>query len=303
MQIQSVLGPIDSAALGQTLIHEHVCCADWSMRANFGSRFFDHDTFMAMAERCFAPLRARGVQTLVDGTPINLGRDKALIRQVAQRTGLNIIASSGFYFQEEPWLQARSEDWLYDLLREDALDCGIMKCAVEAAGVTPLMHKLLHATGRVAREQDKPVFCHTASCQGMGLPAAEALLTQITPERLVLGHSGDTNDRGYLLEIAATGCYIGFDRCGYCDITNSAENIVGNILFLCENGYRDRILLSHDAAVYLAFWEDWAESREKTTDFCFIHDTLHPMLLAGGLTEGDLLHIMADNPRRLFEGR
>ena len=43
MMIQGVLGPIDTAELGQTLMHEHITCADWSMRMNFGARFFEFD--------------------------------------------------------------------------------------------------------------------------------------------------------------------------------------------------------------------------------------------------------------------
>lgn len=303
MKIQSILGPLDTAAMGQTLIHEHISCADWSMRANFGARFFDRDTIIEMAGRCFAPLKQRGVKTVVDGTPVNLGRDLSLLRDVAEATGMNIIASSGFYFQEEPWLGARSEQWLYDLLYPDAEHCGIMKCAVEAAGVTPLMKKLLHATGRVAAEQNKPVFCHTASKMAMGTPALEELTAHLPPERIVLGHSGDTNDRDYLLSIARSGAYLGFDRFGYCDRDNSAENMTANIVWLCEQGYRDRILLSHDAAVYLAFWDDWEQSKAQTTNFCFIHETVLPMLTAAGLTGDDLTAMLVENPRRLFEGK
>ena len=50
MAIQGVFGPIDPAELGQTLIHEHITCADWSMRMNFGEKFFDFDQVAAMAE-------------------------------------------------------------------------------------------------------------------------------------------------------------------------------------------------------------------------------------------------------------
>lgn len=302
MILQGVLGAIDSRSLGQTLIHEHITCADWSMRANLGTRFFERGTLIEMAKRCFAPLRRCGVETIVDGTAINLGRDLPLLRDVAEATGMNIIASSGFYFQEEPWLAARSEEWLYDILYPDAEGCGILKCAVEAAGVTPLMQKLLRATGRVAAAQNKPVFCHTASKAGMGLPAFEQLSAFVAPQRLVLGHSGDTNDRDYLLACASTGAYLGFDRFGYCDRDNSAENLVANIVWLCERGYRDRILLSHDAAVYLAFWDDWEDSKKQTTDFCFIHEAVLPMLKASGLNQADLTAMLEDNPRRLFEG-
>lgn len=59
---------------------------------------------------------------MVDGTPVNLGRDIRLIREVARRTGLNFIASTGFYYQEEPWLYFRDEEEIYDLLMGDCAD-------------------------------------------------------------------------------------------------------------------------------------------------------------------------------------
>lgn len=49
MMIQGVLGPIDTAELGQTLMHEHITCADWSMRMNFGARFFEFDQVAEIA--------------------------------------------------------------------------------------------------------------------------------------------------------------------------------------------------------------------------------------------------------------
>lgn len=302
MKIQSILGPIDTSELGQTLIHEHVTCADWSMRMNFGDRFFDRDTIVEMAKKAFAPIQALGVKTIVDGTAVNLGRDLPLIRDVAQATGMNIIASAGFYFQEESWLQERDEEEIFDLVHEDAAQCGIMKCAVERAGVTPLMGKLLRVAGRVAQSRSIPVFCHTASPAGMGLAAFEVLGKYIPASRIILGHTGDTNDRDYLRRAAETGCYLGFDRFGYCGRDNSVESLAENILWLCGQGYRDHIMLSHDAAVYLAFWDSWEKSKDQVTDFTVVHTQAVPKLLAGGLTEADIEEILVGNPRRFFEG-
>ena len=112
MMIQGVLGPIDTAELGQTLMHEHITCADWSMRMNFGDQ-----------------------------------ADIRLIREVARRTGLNFIASTGFYYQEEPWLYFRDEEEIYDLLMGDCADGisgtgskpGILKAGVGRGGLTPLL--------------------------------------------------------------------------------------------------------------------------------------------------------------------
>ena len=121
MMIQGVLGPIDTAELGQTLMHEHITCADWSMRMNFGARFFEFDQVAEIAAGQLGKAKALGVRTVVDGTPVNLGRDIRLIREVARRTGLNFIASTGFYYQEEPWLYFRDEEEIYDLLMGDCL--------------------------------------------------------------------------------------------------------------------------------------------------------------------------------------
>ena len=158
MMIQGVLGPIDTAELGQTLMHEHITCADWSMRMNFGARFFEFDQVAEIAAGQLGKAKALGVRTVVDGTPVNLGRDIRLIREVARRTGLNFIASTGFYYQEEPWLYFRDEEEIYDLLMGDCADGisgtgskpGILKAGVGRGGLTPLLQKVLHATGRVA---------------------------------------------------------------------------------------------------------------------------------------------------------
>ena len=303
MKIQSILGPIDTADLGQTLIHEHVTCADWSMRMNFGRKFFDHDTVVELAKKAFAPVQAMGVKTIVDGTPVNLGRDLDLIRDVAIATGLNIVASAGFYFQEEPWLQERDAGELYDLLYEDAAQCGIMKCAVERSGLTPLMTKLLTVTGQVAAARDIPVFCHTASPAGVGIAAYELLGQYVPAHRIVLGHTGDSTDRNYLKAAAETGCYLGFDRFGYCGRDNPVQTLADNILYLCSLGYRDRIMLSHDGAAYLGFWDSWEKSKTQVTDFTVVHTQAVPLLKAGGLTDGDVNEILVGNPRRFFEGQ
>ena len=145
MKIQGVLGGLDTQALGQTLMHEHVSCADWSMRMNFGARFFEYDKVLEMAVGQFNKAKALGVRTVVDGTPVNLGRDARLIRDVAERTGLNFIASSGFYYQEEPWLAFRDGEQIYDLLMGECADGiagtgvkpGILKAGVGRAGLTP----------------------------------------------------------------------------------------------------------------------------------------------------------------------
>ena len=207
-------------------MHEHLTCADWSMRMNFGSRFYEGDTVAGIAAGQLNKAAALGVRTIVDGTPVNLGRDICLIREVARRTGLNFIASTGFYYQEEPWLAFRDEEQIYDLLMGDCTDGiqgtdsrpGILKAGVGHAGLTPLLEKVLHATSRVSAQTGLPIFCHHDPSihsggaildlfEGCGVPA----------NRVILGHSGDTTDLDYLTAMLERGCWLGMDRFGFCD--------------------------------------------------------------------------------------
>ncbi|WP_272818788.1 hypothetical protein [Prescottella equi] len=101
MPVNTVRGPIDRSQLGQTLIHEHIVTADWSMRMAFGENYYEHDVIVERAVAQFLRARESGVRTVVDGTPVNMGRDIGLIREVSERTGLEFVVSSGFYYQEE----------------------------------------------------------------------------------------------------------------------------------------------------------------------------------------------------------
>ena len=168
MMVNTVLGPVASDKLGQTLMHEHITCADWSMRMNFGDKFLQYDKLVEMAAGQLKKLKEYGIDTFVDGTAVNLGRDIHLLRDVAEKSGVNIVASSGFYYQEEAWLAMRDEGEIHDLLLDECLHGisgtdskpGIMKNGVVKAGVTPLQHKLLHCVGTVAKEANLPIFCH-----------------------------------------------------------------------------------------------------------------------------------------------
>lgn len=107
MQIPTVTGMIDTAELGYTLIHEHtVTCCDWSLRMCLRNQFCNDRRLLEMAVTQLKRAKAAGIDTIVDGTPINLGRDIRMIRAASQASGVNIIVSSGFYHQRDPWL-----DW------------------------------------------------------------------------------------------------------------------------------------------------------------------------------------------------
>ena len=291
MMIQGVLGPIDTAELGQTLMHEHITCADWSMRMNFGARFFEFDQVAEIAAGQLGKAKALGVRTVVDGTPVNLGRDIRLIREVARRTGLNFIASTGFYYQEEPWLYFRDKEEIYDLLMGDCADgisgTGSKPGILKAGGVEHLLQQGSEAAGGA-------ILDLLASC---GVPAS----------RVILGHSGDTDNLEYLTAMLERGCWLGMDRFGFCDRDLGLEPRVDTIAALCRAGWGHRLLLSHDLAAYLAFWDSWETTKHSDwlhleEDYTFIHRRVLPLLEERGLSRADIDRLLTGNPRAFFEG-
>ena len=312
--IHTVLGEISPAALGTTLMHEHICCADWSMRSSFGPLFCDTDRILARAVEQVGRAKTVGVTTIVDGTAINLGRDIHLIRQVSQQTGVQIIASSGFYAQDEPWLAGQDIGYLEDLLQREC-SCGIsgtdakpgiMKCAVGGDGITPLREAMLRLTAKVAVANDLPLFCHHEVSTKAGPEIVKLLLSEgMDPRRIILGHSGDSNDLPYLTSVLELGCYIGADRWPYDGRFNTVKDRIRTLAALCQRGYRDRIFLSHDLCVYLGFWESQEATLSnpnlyENADFTFLFRTVRPLLLEAGFTQSDFDHFLNENPQAFF---
>ncbi|MCL2479873.1 MAG: hypothetical protein FWF22_10245 [Treponema sp.] len=315
MKINSVTGPVDTSALGTTLMHEHINCADWSMRMNFGAGFFDFDKAVEAAVKMLGKMKSEcGITTVVDGTPINLGRDVKLIHEVAKRTGLNIIVSSGFYHQEEPGLMFLGEDEIADLLLGECRNGingtgilpGIMKTAVEKPEITPYLRKILGAVARVSAQTGLPIFCHHNPHNKNGGEILDIFESKgAEPGKVIMGHSGDSDDLSYLTEMLNRGCYIGMDRFGYCDMTLNLKRRTAAIAALCKKGYTEKMLLSHDLVVQGFFGSNVSKNKPVMVlpDFTFIHKTVRPELLAAGVTAAEFDTMMNENPKRFFEGK
>jgi phosphotriesterase-related protein len=307
--VNGVLGPLDSATLGFTLMHEHLLVANWSMRQAFSS-WLDRTALVTHAVREAQAAKERGVTTLVDLTPINLGRDIHFIREVAERAEIQVIAATGFYWLEEPWMQGWEADRLVEFLLKDFTDgiqgtatkAGIIKAATDRPGVTDLNRKLLQVAARLHRTTGVPISTHTDAHTRTGLAQQDVFAEEgVDLGRVVIGHCGDTEDIAYLEQILARGSYIGLDRFGL-DFMLPMEKRVNVVAELCRRGHVDRLVLSHDACCHI----DWfpAETlRQLAPRWTFRHipDEVIPALRTEGVTDAQLHTMTVENPRRIFE--
>jgi phosphotriesterase-related protein len=133
---------------------------------------------------------------------------------------------------------------------ETGVRCGIIKCATDTEGATPPIEKILRASARAHRRTGVPISTHTYAAGEMGTVQQEIFASEgVDLGRVIVGHSGDSEDLDYLRRLIARGSYIGMDRFGIDRILDTPRRVT-TIAALCREGYADRMVLSHDANCY-----------------------------------------------------
>jgi phosphotriesterase-related protein len=322
--VHTARGPIDTADLGRTLMHEHVFVLSTEHQQNYGTGdWWDEEERVADAVDKLNELKSLGIDTIVDPTVWGLGRYIPRVQRVAEQTELNIVVATGLYtyaevpFQYENRGPGRLIDTPTDPMTDDftrdiekgIADTGVhaafLKCAVEAQGLTPGVERTLRAVATSHRQTGAPITVHTSAGAQSGRLAVRVLREEGADlTKVVIGHAGDSNDLDYLRELADAGCLLGMDRFGL-DLYNPTEARVATIAALAAQGYADRMVLSQDASCYIDWFpgEARAALQQAAPNWNYTHvptDVL-PMLRERGVTEEQLDQMLVAAPRRYFE--
>lgn len=316
--IESVRGTVDTADLGRVLMHEHVFVLSPEMMNNYETGW-DEEARVADAIERLTDLKANGVSTIVDLTVIGLGRYIPRIQRVNETVDINIIAATGLYTYNEiphyfhfrgPGLlfdqpELLTEMFIHDIevgIGETGVKAGILKCATDEPGVTGGVERVLRAVAQAHRATGVPISTHTHAHTRRGLEQQDIFDQEgVDPTQVVIGHSGDTTDLDYLKEIMNRGSFIGMDRFGI-DVLLPFEDRVNTVAALCEQGFADQMVLSHDAACF----NDWLPDDQLpivTPNWNYLHITrdVVPALKHRGVTDEQVDQMLIDNPRRIFE--
>ncbi|MFL0180987.1 MULTISPECIES: phosphotriesterase-related protein [unclassified Mycobacterium] len=312
-------GPIDTANLGVTLMHEHVFIMTTEIAQNYPEAWGDEDARIADAITRLDALKAAGVDTIVDLTVIGLGRYIPRIARVAAGTDLNIVVATGiytyndvpfFYHYRGPGTMLDGPEIMADMFVRDiesgiadtGIKAGILKCATDEPGVTPGVERVLRAVANAHRRTGAPISTHTHAGTRRGLEQQRIFEEEgVDLSRVVIGHSGDSTDLGYLEELIAAGSYLGMDRFGI-DLILPFEERVNTVAAMCERGHADKMVLSHDANCYFdALPGDLSSVAAPNWHYLHIHNDVIPALRQRGVTEEQLRTMLVDNPRKIFE--
>lgn len=311
--INTATGPIDTAALGFTLMHEHIYVLSEGVNASF-PHLWDRDTRIKEAADALAEAKAHGVSTIVDLTVLGLGRDVAMARDVSRASGVNVIVATGLYTYDElpHYFQYRDIDHMADLFVRDIetgvqgtdIRAAVLKVATDEKGVTQGVEKVLRAVARAHRRTGVPISTHTHPATERGLDQQRIFKEEgVDLSRVVIGHSGDSEDITYLEKLIAAGSTIGMDRFGI-DRPVNTEQRVATIAKLCERGHASKMVLSHDTSCYI----DWFPPevlKPATPNWHYLHipDDVLPALKKAGVTDEQIRTMTVDNPRHIFDAQ
>ncbi len=310
VKVNTVLGEISADRLGETLCHEHVVCVNPSFCNTFGNKWFPKEQVLERAIKLFQQVRVEcGVQTIIDATPIDLGRDIELMKEVSKKSGVNIIVSSGVYCNEEDFLQGKKMEKLARFFIDECkiginrsdVKPSILKCATGKKGVTPTNETLLSAMAIAQKETGLPLYCHNEHL--LKTPYQQMKIFEkfkIDLQKVVIGHCNHSCDIEYLIDMLQNGVYLGFDRVFPTNYLMQAQTIAD----LIEMGYEDKILLSHDFFAYYDFGDtDLVKQKGCDRDFTTVHKKLIPTLESLGIKKKQIKKLTIDNPKKVLTGR
>jgi phosphotriesterase-related protein len=313
--VETVRGPVELFELGRALMHEHLFIASPEGIGNFnhawGAPVWDEDARVADGVGKLQALVEAGYRTFVDPTAFGLGRDVRRVARVNERVpDLNVIVCTGLYaFAELPgFLKDREADALTELfvreIREGIDDTGIkaafLKCTVERFGLVVDLPLILEAIAAAAIETGAPLMVHTNAAARTGLLALETFTGHgVDPKRMVIAHAGDSNDLDYLRRMGDTGAILGFDRFNIPSFNPDFKRIE-TLLKLLDEGYIDRIHLSHDAATFNDFMQHNPPFADADPNYTHIHREVLPKLRERGVTDAQIDEMLVTNATRFL---
>ena len=347
-RVRTVLGDIPSGELGVTMSHEHV--------AIDGSGLFlehpDEDTpsdflelvdtavnagqYRILAERPYLSrdnlmmadalvaikelwrYKDAGGQSIIDVTPDRQnGRDPEALAAISEGSGINIVASTGWYIAESHPAELDEADIgeLTGILLAD-IESGINGTDIRAGvigelGCTEPLHpdeeKVLRAGARAQQQTGVPLTVHPM----LYAKKAHRYIDILEEDgadlaRVYISHmDASCPDVAYQESVMDRGVSINYDlfrgvpasdthrRFGGDHWVHDGERI-DTLAQLCANGYDRQIMVAHDVCLKM----HWVEYGGK--GYGYILRDIVPQLEERGVTQDQLDNILVENPKRMF---
>ncbi len=256
--IMTVNGPIDPKDAGIFLPHEHIM-------STFGGEITDDPQYDPIAlEGVVRPylqyLKGIGVGTVADCTTRYFGRDVMVLREMSEKSGINLIANTGYYgaagdryipehaYAESPGQLA--ERWIKEFqggIRGTGIRPGFIKIGVDPGPLFAIDAKLVRAAAITHVETGLVMAIHTGdSIESVKQQLEIAREEGAHPESWIWVHAQNVKNNDELVYAAEKGAWLEFDGVS----EKNAESHLALVKAMKSRGLLNRVLLSHDGNLY-----------------------------------------------------
>jgi phosphotriesterase-related protein len=305
--VQTVTGSKLVSELGATLMHEHIVTDLRDPEARHPEDY-NREEAIRIALPHLQRLRKAGCRTLVEITPIHIGRDPSALRTLAGRSGLNIVCATGIYgaakqrfipvYALEESAEQLAERYIREF-RQGIGDTGV-KPGILKTGVNPdtplpdIERKLVKAAALAHMETGLTVASHT----GPGGPALEELqvisAVGMSPKSFIWVHAQNEKDHDMHRQVAREGAWVEFDGIG----PKSIDWHLECVRTMAEAGLLQRTLISQDAGWYHPGEPKGGAYRGYTLLF----KEFVPKLRKSGFSRQEIDQLLVKNPAMALTG-
>ena len=322
-QIETVNGIKQVEDLGPTLMHEHFLFgfAGYQGDKTVGPAY--REIYKAACINAIELAQSYGINTIVDATTNECGRDVLFLQELQRESGVNIICSTGYYFEDESayayWyfrdkmtnIESEMEEMYIRELSEGIEDtdikAGVIKLASSYGEIREMEKKFFRAAARAQRETGCNIITHT-QLGTMGPEQAKLLIDEgADPGHIAIGHMCGNTDLDYHKRVLDQGVYVNLDRFGLegeLFHTPTDWQRIDLIERLIEAGYEDRILLGHDSVICQLgrpnVMNDIMEEAMANANIGDLGFRVVPEMKRRGIPEETINKFFVDNPRRFF---
>lgn len=258
-----------------------------------------------------------GGNTIVDCTSIGIKRQAEKLKELSLRTGVQIVAGSGYYTQDthppemKNW---KAEDIADNIVRDfvEGIDGSGVKAGIigeigTSKDILPQERKNLHAAAIAFKQLNAPVYIHTYPWGHAGIEAVDILIKRgVDPGKIVLCHVDVQPDFNYIEALLNRGVYVEFDNFGKEFVIEPSERgFAGGIFIrdlervqlisqLVKRKHTNRILITNDICLktMLCGYGGWG--------YAHILKNVIPLMESEGFKQEVIDYIIKNNPREVF---
>jgi phosphotriesterase-related protein len=299
--VHTVLGEVDAASLGITLMHEHLLIDRVHVSDNPDHTVLDEA--LAIVElRAFAE---RGGRTLVDLTLKSIGRDPEALARISRATGVDVVMGSGFYHQAfypdaverlsvNELAKSITDEFEYGV-DSTGIKPGIIGEIGSGSFVTAQEERVFRSVARAQQIVGCPVSTHAVGST-VGAAQLDLLLEEgMDPGHVIVGHCDSVYDPDYHESLARRGVWVQFDLLRAKPEWEMMKRVALVVEF-ARRGFGDRMLLSQDVCMksHLAAYGGHG--------YAGLFEQYLPRLLDAGLSQDVFDQSLTVNPGRVFAG-